>query len=79
MLHEMGFDPPALRSLGLVFDEVWQCLVTQHPERATSPEMRLRLATVVLHLARDHQLSQEQIKATAVRLLMRDEASVASR
>jgi hypothetical protein len=38
--------------------------------------VRLRLASAVLNLARDHRLDQEQIKETAVRLLMRDDAAV---
>ena len=72
MVHEMVFDPIDLRTLGVVFDGVWNCLLTQRPKCATSPGMRLQLASVVLHLARDRQLGQEQIKATAIRLLMRD-------
>lgn len=76
MIHEMTFDPIELRNLGLVFDEAWTCLVTQRPKCATSPEIRLRLASVVLGLARDHQLGEEQIKATALRLLTRDDADL---
>jgi hypothetical protein len=76
MIHEMVFDPTALRTLGLVFDEAWNCLVTERPKCATRPEMRLRLASVVLHLARDHQLGQEQIKSIALHLLTRNDADL---
>ena len=37
MIDEMVFDPIDLRTLGLVFDEAWNCLLAQHPECAMSP------------------------------------------
>ena len=76
MIDEMVFDPIDLRTLGLVFDETWNCFLTQRPECATSAGMRLRLASVMLHLARDRQLGQEQMRATALRLLTRDDADL---
>jgi hypothetical protein len=76
MSHEMVFDPTALRSLGFVFDEAWKCLIAQRPQCAGRPEVRQRLASMVLHLATDPGLGHEQIKAGAVRLLMREDADV---
>ena len=76
MIHEMVFDPTDLSTLGLAFDEAWGSILTKRPESAASPELRLRLASVVLHLARDHQLGQDQIKATALRLLMHDDPAL---
>ncbi len=67
MLHETIFDPTDLRTLGMVFDETWDLLVTKHPEFGS--EMRLRLATLLIGLARDHQLGPHQMKTTALRLL----------
>ena len=48
MIHEMVFDAEDLRTLGMVFDESWDFLLIQHPE--FGPEMRLRLAALLLHL-----------------------------
>ena len=76
MIHEMVFDPTDLRTLGDAFDEAWDSILTKRPESAVSSELRLRLASVVLHLARDHQLGQHQIKATALRLLMHDDPAL---
>jgi len=72
MIHEMVFDPEDLRSLGMVFDELWDSLLMQHAE--FGPEMRLRLAALLLHLAGDHQLGPHQIKATALRLIVQEAA-----
>jgi hypothetical protein len=71
MIHEMAFDPTDLRSLGNSFDESWHSILAKHPA-AARPELRFRLASLVLHLARDRQLDQHQIKATALRLLTDD-------
>jgi hypothetical protein len=70
MIHEMAFDPTDLTSLGNAFDEAWHSILAKHP--AARPELRMRLASLVLHLARDHQLDKQQIKATALRLLTDD-------
>ncbi len=67
MIHETVFDPTDLKALGMVFDETWHSLVTEHPEFGT--EMRLRLATLLLGLAKDHQLGPHQLKAIAIRLM----------
>jgi hypothetical protein len=75
MIHEMVFDPRELTDLGQVFDETWNALIAEHPAFAIRPEMRLRLASVVLHLARDHQLGRHQIKATALRLVTHGDAA----
>jgi hypothetical protein len=69
MIHEMAFDPTELRTLGTVFDEAWEALKTQQEDAMSLDEMRLRLASLVLRLASDHQLGQQQIKATALRML----------
>ena len=68
MIHEMVFDPTELRTLGIAFDEAWESLRTQR-NSTRSAELRLRLASLILRLARDHQLGQDQITATALRLL----------
>jgi len=72
MFPEMVFGPLELRTLGLIFDEAWEAMSTKHPNLAVEPA-RLRLASMVLHLARDHQLGPDQIKATALRLLRHDD------
>jgi hypothetical protein len=73
MIHEMAFDPTDLTNLGNAFDEAWYSILAKHPESAARPELRFRLASLVLHLARDHPLDQHQIKATALRLLTDDD------
>ena len=72
MIREMVFDPTELRTLGTVFDEAWEALRTQHGDAMSLDEIRLRLASLVLRLASDHQLGQQEIKATALRLLTHD-------
>ena len=72
MTQEMVFDPEDLTTLGMVFDESWDFLLIQHTEFA--PEMRLQLAALLLHLAGDRQLGPHQIKATALRLMVREAA-----
>ena len=69
MMHEMVFDPTELRTVGTVFDEAWETLRTQREDAMSLTEIRVRLASLVLQLASDHQLGQEQIKATALRIL----------
>ena len=44
MIHDMVFDPTELRTLGVVFDEAWELLRSQH-DSTGSPELRLRLAS----------------------------------
>jgi hypothetical protein len=69
MIHEMVFGPNELRTVGTAFDEAWEALRTQHEEAVSLAEIRLRLASLVLRLASDHQLGQQQIKAIALRIL----------
>jgi hypothetical protein len=73
MIHEMVFDPTELRTVGTVFDEAWEALRTQHENAKSLDETRLRLASLVLRLASDRQLGQQQIKATALRMLTHDD------
>jgi len=75
MIDEMVFDPAELRTLGTIFDETWAAFTTDHPAVAFEP-VRLRLASMLLDLARDHQLGQDQIKATALRLLRHEEPAL---
>lgn len=75
MIQEMVFDPVELRTLGAIFDETWDAFTTEHPG-VPFETVRLRLASMLLHLARDHQLGQDQIKATALRLLTHDEPAL---
>ena len=77
MIHEMVFDPTELRTVGTVFDEAWEALRTQHGNAMSLDEIRLRLASLVLRLASDHQLGQQQIKATALRMLTHDDLALA--
>jgi hypothetical protein len=72
MIHQMVFDPTDLRSLGAAFDEAWDSILAERPESAERTELRLRLASLILHLARDHQLDRREIKATALRLFTGD-------
>ena len=53
-----------------VFDEVWASVA---PDFRDDPEQiedaRIRLATIVLALAKDHQLGPSEIERTATRLM----------
>ena len=77
MIHEMVFDPTELRTVATVFDEAWEALRTQHGNAMSLDEIRLRLASLVLWLASDHQLGQQQIKAIALRMLTHDDLALA--
>ena len=77
MIHEMVFDPTELRTVGTVFDDSWEALRTQHENAMGLDEIRLRLASLVLRLASDHQLGQQHIKSTALRMLTHDDLALA--
>ena len=76
MSHEMVFDPTELRTVSTVFDEAWEALRIEHGDTMSLDETRLRLASLVLRLASDHQLGQQQIKATALRILNHDDRAL---
>jgi hypothetical protein len=63
-------EPDSLKVLGEIFDQVWACVSPEfedNPDRIE--ETRIRLATIILELAKDGQLGGHQIAATAKRLI----------
>jgi hypothetical protein len=76
MMREMVFDPTELKTVATVFDEVWEALRAEREDAMSLDDTRLRLASLVLQLASDHQLGQHQIKATALRILIHDNLSL---
>lgn len=77
MIDEMVLDPQDLRLLAAVYEKSWQAFAAGRPASEVNPVMRLRLATMLLHLARDRQLGPEQLSSTAIRLLEQEYARLA--
>ena len=64
------FEPDSLKMLGELFDQIWASVSPEfegHSERIE--DARIRLAAIILALARDRQLGRHQITATATRLI----------
>jgi hypothetical protein len=65
-----SFEPPELKMLGGIFDEVWARVA---PDFSGGPDeievVRMRLAMIILDLAKDGQLGALQIARTASRLI----------
>ena len=70
LISGASFESDTLAMLGEVFDEVWGSV---GPDFGDDPEAvedaRIRLATIILKLARDHQLGPVEIARTASRLM----------
>ena len=62
------FEPHELKTLGLVFDEVWESVATDLGSAATE-QVRTELSEIVMRLAEDRQLDGLQIAQTAARLI----------
>jgi hypothetical protein len=66
-IRPVSFEP---ESLGEIFDEVWRCEATNFADHQEWIEVaRIRLATIILDLAKDGQLGRDQIARTATRLI----------
>jgi hypothetical protein len=64
------FEPADLKILAAVFGELWASIAPLYGnDLQTIEETRLKLATIVLDLAKDGQLSALQITRTAGRLI----------
>jgi hypothetical protein len=63
------FEPEALATLGTVFDETWAALAAElgPTDDATSEQARLRLAGILMELAKLGQLNSEEMKGAAIR------------
>jgi hypothetical protein len=65
-----SFEPPELKMLGEIFDAVWACVGSDFSsDRDEIEAVRMRLAMIILDLARDGQLGAHQIARTAGRLI----------
>jgi hypothetical protein len=65
-----SFEPPALKLPGEIFDQVWASIASELPGCPHEIEpVRLRLANIVLDLAKDGQLGALEIIRTASRLM----------
>jgi hypothetical protein len=70
LIQGASFDPVTLPILAAIFKEVWSSIAALYGEDPqTMEKARLKLATVVLDLARDGQLGPLQITRTAARLM----------
>lgn len=75
MTDELVFGPIELKTLGMIFDQTWEDFAARHPASAQESK-RFRLASLLLRLARDSQFGPEQIKSTALRLLVHDDPAL---
>jgi hypothetical protein len=65
-----SFSPATLKMLGAVFDTVWASVATDFGGNPDEIETaRMRLAAIILDLARDGQLGPHQIARSAARLI----------
>ena len=70
LIDNASFAPEALKILGEVFDAVWASVAPDFgDDRQEIETARIRLATIVLELAKDGQLGPHQIARTARRLI----------
>lgn len=75
MIYGATFDPATLSMLAELLDEVWAAVAAAYGNDSRSIEdARTQLATIIIDLARDGQLSPLQIAQTAARL-MREKSS----
>jgi hypothetical protein len=70
LIDGASYEADTLAVLRKVFDEVWASVA---PDFGGDPEeledARIRLATIILTLAKDHQLGPTEIERTASRLI----------
>jgi hypothetical protein len=70
LIDGAAYEADTLAILRRIFDEVWASVA---PDFGDDPEQieeaRIRLATIVLALAKDHQLGPLEIARTATRLI----------
>ena len=70
LISTASFEPDELRMLGEVFDQVWAIVALDFGADPDEIEAaRMRLATIILDLAKDGQLGSHQISGTATRLI----------
>jgi hypothetical protein len=67
------FEPEVLAALGSVFDETWKVLAAEPylVDITTRERARLRLAGILIELAKLGQLNSEEMKAAAIRIFSR--------
>ena len=68
LIEGASFDPEELETIIAVFEEIWMS-VSENYDAKEVEEARLRLATLVLDLARSRQLSPLEIARTGARLM----------
>jgi hypothetical protein len=70
--NTLEFTPETPRSLGEIFDEVWAAVAPDFGDNEDAIETaRMRLASIILDLARDGQYGSLQIARTSLRLIRR--------
>jgi hypothetical protein len=70
LISGASYEARTLTMLGKVFDEVWASVAPDFGDDTDEIEdAQIRLATIILKLAKDHQLGPLQITRTATRLV----------
>jgi hypothetical protein len=75
LIEDATFGPDRLKEIGRAFDETWTEIAGSFGNDAQTIEgVRLRLATIVLALAKDGRLDRDQLKLLAMRALRQEYA-----
>ena len=73
MLGSATFDPATLRTVYKAFDDAWEIVAPQVSKRPEAIEAaRLKLAEIVISLARDGKLDAKTMTETAVQMMLAD-------
>ena len=68
-----NFDPDQLKALGKAFDNAWEQIAPQVSKRAAALEAsRLKLARIVLSVAKRGTLDPKELSEAAVKLMFAD-------
>lgn len=67
----VAIGPEELSALGSTFEDAWRTIAADYgdAESASATGARLRLATIVMDLAKDGNLGQDELKERSVRMM----------
>jgi hypothetical protein len=78
LIGDAAFGPERLKVIGQAFDDAWEAIAGNFANDAQTVETaRLKLATIMLELAKNADLGGEQLKLAAIRRL-REQYAAAS-
>ena len=72
LIAEAAFGPKKVAALGRVFDEAWELVKADYESPMAVAAARLKLANIVLNLAKEGEEDDQRLKDRAVRILSVD-------